>query len=131
MKISALALAGVALTLAATPAVAHHSFAMFDAAKSVKLEGTVKEFQWTNPHSWIFLMVKNPQGVEEEWAIETGTPSGLAHHGWVPMTLTPGMKITATINPLKDGKRGGRAIAVTLPDGKQLHHPYPLGLRTS
>ena len=131
MKFSALGLAGVALAMSATPGFAHHSFAMFDAAKSVQLEGTVKEFQWTNPHSWILMMVRNPQGAEEEWAIEMGTPSGLARHGWIPKTLTPGMKISATINPLKDGHRGGRAIAVTLPNGTLKYHPFPLGVRTS
>ncbi len=131
MKLATLALAGVALAMSAAPALAHHSFAMFDAAKNVKLDGMVKEFEWTNPHSWIRMMVRNQQGVEEEWAIEMGTPAGLARQGWVPKTLTPGMKIAATINPLKDGKRGGRAIVVTLPDGTLKHHPYPLGVRTS
>src|SRR5262245_12261850 len=103
MRLSALGLAGVALTIAMTPADAHHSFAMFDYMKSVTLEGTVKEFQWTNPHSWILMMVRNPQGVEEQWAVELGTPAGLSKQGWLPKTLAPGMKISALIHPLKDG----------------------------
>ena len=118
MKLSTISLAGIAIGIfAAAPALAHHSFAMFDAEKNVKLEGTVKEFQWTNPHSWILMMVKNAQGVDEQWAIEMGGPAGLARQGWVPKTLTPGMKISAIIHPLKDGTRGGQFMAVTLPDG--------------
>jgi hypothetical protein len=131
MKLRAVGLSGVALALSMTSASAHHSFAMFDYMKSVTLEGTVKEFQWTNPHSWILMRVRNPQGVEEQWSIELGTPAGLSHQGWVPKTLTPGMKITALIHPLKDGSRGGRGISITLPDGVMKSHPYPLGVRTS
>src|SRR5215510_5540437 len=84
--LDALGLAGLAVAMTAIPALAHHSFAMFDALKTVTLEGTVKEFQWTNPHSWILMMVKNPQGADEQWAIELGTPAGLRHQGWVPKT---------------------------------------------
>ncbi len=131
MKIRTLVLAGTAIALFASPALAHHSFAMFDHQKKISLEGSVKEFQWTNPHSWILMMVKNPQGVEELWTIEMGTPLGLARQGWVPKTLTPGMRITATIHPLKDGSHGGRAIAVILPDGTLKGHPFPLGIATS
>jgi len=131
MKLRAIVFSGVALALSMTSASAHHSFAMFDYMKSVTLEGTVKEFQWTNPHSWILMMVRNPQGVEEQWSIELGTPAGLSHQGWVPRTLTPGMKISALVHPLKDGTRGGRGISITLPDGVMKSHPYPLGVRTS
>ena len=118
MKFKALGLAGMGLALYAIPAFAHHSFAMFDADKKVTLEGTIKEFQWTNPHSWILLNVPNAQGTPEQWAIEMGAPGGLARQGWVPKTLTPGMKVTAVIHPLKDGTHGGQYMAVTLPDGK-------------
>ena len=75
MKLSTLMLAGAAVAMSASAALAHHSFAMFDAEKTVKLDGTVKEFQWTNPHSWILMMVKNRQGVDEQWAIEMGGPA--------------------------------------------------------
>jgi len=123
MKFKALALGVVAAAFAVQAASAHHSFAMFDAEKSVKLEGTVKEFQWTNPHSWILINVPNAQGGEDQWAIEMGAPGGLARQGWVPKTLTPGMKVSAVIHPLKDGTHGGQFMAVTLPDGKQLGNP--------
>jgi hypothetical protein len=123
MNFKALGLAGIAFTLSAIPALAHHSFAMFDAEKKMTLDGTVKEFQWTNPHSWILLTVSDAQGKAEQWAIEMGGPSGLARQGWVPKTLTPGMKVQAVIHPLRDGTPGGQFMAVTLPDGTQLGNP--------
>jgi hypothetical protein len=123
MKIKALSLACVAVAMSAIPAFAHHSFAMFDAEKKVTLEGTVKEFQWTNPHSWILMTVANAQGQPEQWAIEMGGPSGLARQGWVPKTLTPGMKVKTVIHPLRDGTAGGQFMAITLPDGSQMGNP--------
>jgi hypothetical protein len=123
MKFRALCLAGIAAAIFTLPAAAHHSFAMFDAEKAVKLEGTVKEFQWTNPHSWILMMVQNAQGGQDQWAIEMGAPGGLARQGWVPKTLTPGMKISAIIHPLRDGTHGGQFMAVTLPDGTLKGNP--------
>ena len=118
-----LGLAGIALAVSAIPAVAHHSFAMFDTDKKMVLEGTIKEFQWTNPHSWIQMMVPNAAGKPEQWAIELGAPGGLAQQGWAAATLTPGMKITAIIHPLKDGTHGGQFMAVTLPDGTLKGNP--------
>jgi Family of unknown function (DUF6152) len=123
MNFKALGLAGIAFALSAMPALAHHSFAMFDAEKKVTLEGTVKEFQWTNPHSWILMTVNNPQGQAEQWAIEMGGPSGLARQGWVPKTLTPGMKVKTVIHPLRDGTAGGQFMAITLPDGTEMGNP--------
>ena len=123
MTLNKILFAAAAVALYAVPAVAHHSFAMFDAEKKVTLEGTVKEFQWTNPHSWILMNVANAQGVQEQWAIEMGAPGGLARQGWVPKTLTPGMKVTAVIHPLKDGTHGGQFMAVTLPDGQTKGNP--------
>jgi hypothetical protein len=123
MTFKALGLAGVAAVAVAIPAAAHHSFAMFDALKIVQLEGNVKEFQWTNPHAWILLNVKDEQGQMVMWAIEMNGPTGLARQGWLPKTLTPGMAIKAHIHPLRDGKSGGQFLAVTLPDGKVMGNP--------
>jgi hypothetical protein len=121
MKVRALAIAGTAtLAVYAIPAVAHHSFAMFDASKTVTLEGSVKEFQWTNPHAWIMLNVANQQGQADVWAIELNGPSGLARDGWKPKTLTPGMNVSVTIHPLRDGTNGGQFLQVKLPDGSQM-----------
>jgi hypothetical protein len=122
MKIKALGLAGTAVAICAIPAVAHHSFAMFDAGKLVTVAGTVKEFQWTNPHAFILMMVANRDGQVEQWAIEMGGPGGLARQGWVPKTLKPGMNISVIMHPLRDGQ-GGQFLAVTLPDGTQMGNP--------
>jgi hypothetical protein len=127
MKFKTFGLAIIAVALVAAPAIAHHSFAMFDASKTMTVEGSVKEFHWTNPHSWIFLMVPNSQGQTEEWAIELGSPSGLVRQGWEPKTLTAGMKVKVLVRPLKDGKVGGQFLSLTLPDGKQLGDPSTAG----
>ena len=123
MKFKALGLAGIAIAMYTIPAFAHHSFAMFDADKKMTLEGTIKEFQWTNPHSWILMNVPNAAGQQEQWAIELGAPGGLARQGWVPKTLTPGMNVSVTIHPLRDGTHGGQFMAVKLPDGQMLGNP--------
>jgi hypothetical protein len=135
MKRRALRCAGIAVamlsipyatlntTLFTTPAAAHHSFAMFDAAQKITVSGAVKEFQWTNPHSWILMMVRNSDGQLDQWAIEMTGPGGLVRQGWLPKTLTPGMSIAVTMHPLKDGAHGGQFLAVTLPDGTQLGNP--------
>jgi len=120
MKVKPLGLAVIAGALFAIPAFAHHSFAMFDGDKKVTLEGTVKAFQWIYPHSWILLMVDDGSGKVEQWPIEMGSPGGLAKQGWLPKTLTPGMKVTAVIHPLKDGTHGGQYLSVMLPGGKTL-----------
>jgi hypothetical protein len=119
MKTVALS-AGVALAMYAIPASAHHSFAMFDADQTTTLEGTVKEFQWTNPHAWIMLTVAKQGEADQQWAIEMGGPSGLARQGWRPKTLTPGMSVKVTIHPLRDGSNGGQFMDATLPDGTQM-----------
>jgi hypothetical protein len=123
MKFKAAGLAGIAVAIFALPALAHHSFAMFDAGQKTTVAGTVKEFQWTNPHAWIQLMVTNGDGQLEQWSIEMGGPSGLARQGWVPKTLTPGMSISVIMHPLRDGGHGGQFLAVKLPDGTQLGNP--------
>src|ERR1700733_15005094 len=111
MKLRTIGLAGIAVTMFAVPVLAHHSFAMFDAEKNVTLQGTIKEFQWTNPHAWILVNV-DKQGSAEQWAIEMNGPSGLARDGWRPKTLTPGMPVTLMIHPLRDGSNGGQFLTV-------------------
>jgi hypothetical protein len=119
----ALGCAGIAVAMYAIPAFAHHSFAMFDASQKTTVAGTVKDFQWTNPHAWITLMVANSDGQLDQWSIEMGGPAGLARQGWVPKTLKPGMNVSVTIHPLRDGAHGGQFLAVKLPDGTQLGNP--------
>jgi hypothetical protein len=99
---------------------AHHSFAMFDESKTLVLEGTVKEFQWTNPHCWIKLVVRNADGTEDLWSIEGASPNYLGRHGWKATSLKPGDAVAVTTHPLKIGKTGGGLISVKLPDGELL-----------
>jgi hypothetical protein len=120
MNFKILSLAGVAAALFVAPALAHHSFAMFDADKTVEMQGTVKEFQWTNPHSWLQVMVKDASGQEKEWSLEMGSPGGLARSGWRPKTVVPGDKVTVTAHPLKDGSPGGQLLTVVLPNGTKM-----------
>ncbi|HEX5045863.1 MAG TPA: DUF6152 family protein [Gammaproteobacteria bacterium] len=108
---------------AARPAAAHHSAAMFDAAKSVTLAGTVKEFQWMSPHCWIQLLVADPAKPDAppvEWGIEMDNPLGLSRHGWKPGSLRPGDKIVVVARPLRDGNPGGQVVSVTTADGKPI-----------
>ena len=116
--ISAIVMAGI--VAAAVPASAHHSDAMFASDKEVVLNGTVKEFQYTNPHSWIQLVVPGANGAPAEWSIETGAPIVLLRAGIKPTALQPGDKITLRAHPLKDGGLGGSLIDVTKADGTRL-----------
>ena len=115
---AALAVALTAALAATGPASAHHSYSMFDLAKESTLTGTIKEFQWTNPHSWIEINVPGAKGAEEQWGIEGMSPNFLGRRGWSRNTLKPGDKITVDIHPLRNGERGGSFLSVTLPDGK-------------
>jgi len=116
MKLKVAILAPIALAANSFSASAHHSFATFDAERQITLQGVVKEFQWTSPHAWIILAV-DTNGRSQQWAIQMNGPSGLARQGWQPKTLIPGMPVTTTIHPLRDGTNGGQFIEVTLPDG--------------
>ena len=110
-----LALAGfAAVALAAAPAFAHHSFAMFDSTKNVTLDGTIKEFQWTNPHSWVQIVAKDASGKDVEYSIEGGSPNGLARQGWKRTSLKPGDKAVLVMHPLKDGTAGGSLVTVSV-----------------
>ncbi len=101
----------------ASSAWAHHSFAMFDLEKQQTVEGTVKEFQWTNPHCWLQVMVPDGTGGAKEWSFEMGAMGMLARTGWKSTTLKPNDKVTVVMNPLKSGAPSGRLLKVTLPDG--------------
>jgi hypothetical protein len=112
---------GLALaTVLAIPALAHHSFTMFDTTKAITITGTVTEFQWTNPHSYIEIDVPDESGAVKHWSIEMGSPSILQQSGWKFSNLKKGDKTTLVINPLKDGRPGGFLNTATLPDGRVL-----------
>jgi hypothetical protein len=124
MKNAAIVLCGV-LALA-DGASAHHSGAMFDAQKEVSVDGTVKEFQYTNPHSWLVVNVPDASGKVTEWSFEAEGPSTLLRAGIKKSSLTPGDKVSVKGHPLKDGRPGAGLIAVTKPDGTVLS-PHPAG----
>jgi hypothetical protein len=98
---------------------AHHSFAVFDMTAEKTITGTVSKFEWTNPHTFIFVDVPNDKGVIETWAIEGMSPNYLGRRGWSKTSVKPGDKITMTVRPLKDGKAGGMFVRA-LVDGKML-----------
>jgi Family of unknown function (DUF6152) len=102
------------------PAVAHHSFSMFDTTKRVTLSGIVTTFEWTNPHAYIEIDVPGESGPMKHWSVEMGSPSILMQSGWKFKDLKHGDKITVKISPLKDGKPGGLLVQATLPDGRTL-----------
>jgi len=102
------------------PASAHHSYAMFDANNLVTLDATVKEFQWTNPHSWLQVIIVNKKGITEEWSLELGASVVLHRAGWKPHSLSPGDKVKVSLNPLRDGSHGGRVMSIVLPGGETL-----------
>jgi hypothetical protein len=113
---------GLALLLVAQSGAAHHSGAMFDSQKSLTLQGTVKLFQWTNPHCWIQLLVQAPAPAAE-WSIEMGSTGNLYRNGWRSSTLTAGEKITVTLHPVRDGTAAGQFISATAADGSSLGRP--------
>jgi hypothetical protein len=119
---AAAALALASALACAAPAFAHHSTAMFDMEHQVQLTGTVKDFQWTQPHTWIVFSVPNAAGGADEYGIEGMSPSYLGRAGWSKHTLNPGDKVTLSIHPLKDGRKGGFDASVTFPDGKVMYN---------
>ena len=117
-KVVALA---AAAALLAVPAAAHHSFAMFDQSKIMTLEGTVVEFQWTNPHAFIELEAQGGR----HWSIELNSPNNLKRQGWSRTALRPGEKITLRMSPLRNGKPGGLFLDLTKADGSLLDSGLP------
>jgi hypothetical protein len=114
---------GLALCAVATIATAHHSGAMFDQAKTITLAGTIKEYQFTNPHVWIELMVSDAKGKPVQWSIEGEGPQLMARLGLKPKALQPGQKVTLKAHPLRDGRPGGSFVTLTLADGKVIGAP--------
>lgn len=113
-------LAGSLIIAVESPAVAHHSFAAFDATAQKTVTGTVKQFDWTNPHSWIWLDVPNSQGGVDTFGFEGMSPNYLGRRGWSKNTLKAGDKITIVYRPLRDGANGGMFLNAKLGNGKVL-----------
>ena len=107
-----------AALLGAIPASAHHSLSIYDRSSYKTVEGTVKRFEWTNPHAQLALLVEGPNGATTEWSFEGGSTGRLQSGGFQRDAIVPGDKITVAYNPMRDGHIGGFFVAVTTSDGK-------------
>ena len=112
--------AGVALAVLGSPAMAHHSFAIFDQSKVNHLTGTVKEFELVNPHAWLHLMIAGQSGATTEWSFEGGSVAQLVSLGWSKDSFKVGDKVDIGFRPMKDGSRGGQIMSVKLASGKTI-----------
>ena len=114
-----------AAVLACGPVSAHHSYAMFDFKQSLTLHGVVREFQWTNPHCFLQVVVTDQGTSNKEWSVEMSAPADIYRKGWRPGSLKPGDSIAVTIHPDKDGSSGGSYVSAIGPDGKPLFPDPP------
>jgi hypothetical protein len=121
MTIRRYLLAAAALLAAAIPAAAHHSFAAeFDVNQPVTIRGTVNKMDWVNPHTWIYVDVKNPDGSVTTWRFEMGPPNALLRMGWRKDSVTPGTQVEITGYRAKDVEAVANGKTVKLPDGREL-----------
>lgn len=129
MNLKIAGVVAIAAAAFASHAQAHHSFAMFDHEKTITISGTLKEFEWTNPHCWLHVtVVDEKSGRSVDWAFEMGSIGQVAAQGWKADTVKPGDKITIEGHPMKDGSRGGQYQSAKLSDGrslKQTGNPNP------
>ncbi len=110
----------VIVILLASSVYGHHAAAGIDRTKTVTIEGTVKQFKWANPHSWLEIEVANPNGSPALWNFEMTAPSFLVRAGWKSTLLKAGDKVTVVARPFKNGDPGGLFVSVTRPDGRTL-----------
>jgi hypothetical protein len=127
MRIRLTALSAVlgAALFHATPGLAHHSNVAFEVTKVVTITGVVKEFQWRNPHTWVYITVDDGKGGKVDWAIEGRAPGVLLRAGWTKNSLKPGETVTIDMSPAKDGSKTGLIARVTKEDGTILANAGP------
>jgi len=101
-------------------ALAHHSNAMFDKSQARQVTATVREFQWTNPHIWIQVLIENENGEQEEWSIEGGGPNTLFRKGWRPNTFKPGDVVEFKLFPMHDGSNAALFVGAKFSNGESL-----------
>jgi hypothetical protein len=119
MKTSFRLVLAAALLVPAGAALAHHSYAMFDMAKTITLQGTITRFKWQNPHAFLELDAA-VKGQSEHWGVEMTSPNNLANDGFKRSSFKPGDKVTLKIHPLRDGSKGGSFLGAKLADGSTL-----------
>ena len=124
-KINILSLLAMLMVVVRFTAAAHHSPAVFDRTKEVKLVGSVKEFRWSNPHSFIELDVRNEKGGTDTWAVEMNPPNYLVKAGWTSKTVKPGDMVTIMVNPLRTNEPVGKFVSIALPGGQVLTENAP------
>lgn len=120
MKNSVSMLLALAFSVISYSAYSHHSNAMFEEQRVIELTGTVEEFQFTNPHSWIQVNVADETGELVEWSIEWGSPNQLGRQGIRPSTFPAGADVTIKTRPMKDGSPGGLFVGARFADGSTL-----------
>src|SRR5438132_10484321 len=116
-KLALFALAIGAILISVQPAAAHHSGAGVNSGTVLELKGTIKEFQFKNPHTWIQVLVPDASGTVTEWSLEWGSPNSLGRQGYRPTSFPPGAKVTVRLNPMKSGAPAGGFIAAKFADG--------------
>ena len=125
MKLLPVAGAQVIALLIAGSVYAHHAAAGIDQTRTVTVEGTVKQFKWANPHSWLELEVPNGKGGTDIWNLEMQPPQFLVRAGWKAKTVMPGDKVKVVARPFKNGDPGGLFVSITLPNGQALTQQAP------
>jgi hypothetical protein len=124
MALKTIAVFSGAAALLTGQALAHHSFSMFDHEKTITVAGTVKEFEFTNPHAWLHVTAMDEKtGKPVEWSFEMGGVGQITQQGWKPDSVRPGDKISVEMHPLKDGSRGGQYLSAILADGRSFKNP--------
>jgi hypothetical protein len=120
-------MAALGAALMSFPAFGHHSHAMYDAARTTVIAGTVKSFAWTNPHAWLYVTVTDEAGQVREWSLEMGSTAALVLEGWRPKSVAPGDSISVAFHPLKEnlvglaeGRNVGALVAVALANGTHI-----------
>jgi Family of unknown function (DUF6152) len=115
MRRVASVLLGSVIVTSACPVAAHHSFAMYDTQRLITVKGTIKSFQWTNPHALLWLIEETPDGLAREWSVELPTsPGALTRMGWTKHSLPAGERVIVELNPLRTGEHAGSFKKATL-----------------
>lgn len=122
MKRQIICAAGLLLGMTAL-AEAHHTYALFDASKTLTVTGTVAKLEWTNPHTFVWVYVPSTEnaGKFDLYAFENGSPNAVTKAGWSKTSVQAGDRITVDYAPLRDGRKGGHLLSLKLPDGRTLH----------